>query len=222
METGPTHQNHSSRRRRHHEDREWLEETEHAGALPGWTPLCLWQTCDQYRCISLVLVVLLTLVWVVVVVVVIFFPPFFAQVTDGSVVALVQKQVSAYNIANSFTFTRSLSRYGTLSPLLSSTSSVTDPCLFLLLPVICCLGKKLPLFTDPAPTLLIKILRKTAPFVSDPCDKVNSFYLKSRSVQLYCFHHRSVFLLQSQKGSYWAKKSHKDVISLENGCWWLS
>lgn len=69
METGPTHQNHSSRRRRHHKDREWLEETEHTGALPGWTPLCLWQTCDQYRCISLVLVVLLTLVWVVVVVV---------------------------------------------------------------------------------------------------------------------------------------------------------
>lgn len=32
--------------------------------------------------------------------------------TDGSLVALVQKQVSAYNIANSFTFTRSLSRYG--------------------------------------------------------------------------------------------------------------
>lgn len=37
------------------------------------------------------------------------------QVTDGSVVALVQKQVSAYNIANSFTFTRSLSRYGEFS-----------------------------------------------------------------------------------------------------------
>lgn len=35
-----------------------------------------------------------------------------SQVTDGSLVALVQKQVSAYNIANSFTFTRSLSRYG--------------------------------------------------------------------------------------------------------------
>ncbi|KAL4594068.1 plexin-A3, partial [Arapaima gigas] len=33
------------------------------------------------------------------------------QVTDGSLVALVQKQVSVYNIANSFTFTRSLSRY---------------------------------------------------------------------------------------------------------------
>ena len=34
------------------------------------------------------------------------------QVTDGSLVALVQKQVSAYNIANSITFTRSLRRYG--------------------------------------------------------------------------------------------------------------
>lgn len=34
------------------------------------------------------------------------------QVTDGSLVALVPKQVSAYNLANSFTFTRSLSRYG--------------------------------------------------------------------------------------------------------------
>lgn len=34
------------------------------------------------------------------------------QVTDGSLVALVPKQVSAYNMANSFTFTRSLSRYG--------------------------------------------------------------------------------------------------------------
>lgn len=33
--------------------------------------------------------------------------------TDGSLVALVPKQVSAYNMANSFTFTRSLSRYGT-------------------------------------------------------------------------------------------------------------
>ncbi|XP_067884475.1 plexin-A3-like, partial [Heterodontus francisci] len=33
------------------------------------------------------------------------------QVTDGSAVALVPKQISAYNIANSFTFTRSLSRY---------------------------------------------------------------------------------------------------------------
>lgn len=34
------------------------------------------------------------------------------QVTDGSLVALVPKQVSAYNMASSFTFTRSLSRYG--------------------------------------------------------------------------------------------------------------
>ncbi|XP_067833678.1 plexin A3-like, partial [Heptranchias perlo] len=33
------------------------------------------------------------------------------QVTDGSAVALVPKQISAYNIVNSFTFTRSLSRY---------------------------------------------------------------------------------------------------------------
>uniref|UniRef100_A0A452R7E3 Plexin A3 n=1 Tax=Ursus americanus TaxID=9643 RepID=A0A452R7E3_URSAM len=32
------------------------------------------------------------------------------QVTDGSLVALVPKQVSAYNMANSFTFTRSLSQ----------------------------------------------------------------------------------------------------------------
>lgn len=42
-------------------------------------------------------------------------PPFchwYLQVTDGSLVALVPKQVSAYNMANSFTFTRSLSRYG--------------------------------------------------------------------------------------------------------------
>ncbi|KAK1801071.1 hypothetical protein P4O66_022778 [Electrophorus voltai] len=43
------------------------------------------------------------------------------QVTDGSVVALVQKQVSAYNIANSFTFTRSLSRYA--ESLLRTSSS---------------------------------------------------------------------------------------------------
>lgn len=34
------------------------------------------------------------------------------QVTDGSLVALVPKQVCAYNMASSFTFTRSLSRYG--------------------------------------------------------------------------------------------------------------
>ena len=38
--------------------------------------------------------------------------PWHLQVTDGSLVALVPKQVSAYNMANSFTFTRSLSRYG--------------------------------------------------------------------------------------------------------------
>lgn len=35
-----------------------------------------------------------------------------AQVTDGSVIALVPKQNSAYNISNSSTFTKSLSRYG--------------------------------------------------------------------------------------------------------------
>lgn len=35
------------------------------------------------------------------------------QVTDGSVIALVPKQNSAYNISNSSTFTKSLSRYGT-------------------------------------------------------------------------------------------------------------
>ena len=34
------------------------------------------------------------------------------QVTDGSSVALVPKQTSAYNISNSSTFTKSLSRYG--------------------------------------------------------------------------------------------------------------
>lgn len=34
------------------------------------------------------------------------------QVTDGSAVALVPKQNSAYNISNSSTFTKSLSRYG--------------------------------------------------------------------------------------------------------------
>ncbi len=37
------------------------------------------------------------------------------QVTDGSVIALVPKQNSAYNISNSSTFTKSLSRYGTNS-----------------------------------------------------------------------------------------------------------
>uniref|UniRef100_A0AAX7TCX2 Plexin-A3 n=1 Tax=Astatotilapia calliptera TaxID=8154 RepID=A0AAX7TCX2_ASTCA len=46
------------------------------------------------------------------------------QVTDGSVVALVQKQVSAYNIANSFTFTRSLSRYESLLRTSSSPDSL--------------------------------------------------------------------------------------------------
>lgn len=35
------------------------------------------------------------------------------QVTDGSLIALVPKQNSAYNISNSSTFTKSLSRYGT-------------------------------------------------------------------------------------------------------------
>lgn len=34
------------------------------------------------------------------------------QVTDGSVIALVPKQNSAYNISNSSTITKSLSRYG--------------------------------------------------------------------------------------------------------------
>lgn len=37
---------------------------------------------------------------------------FVVQVTDGSVIALVPKQNSAYNISNSSTFTKSLSRYG--------------------------------------------------------------------------------------------------------------
>ena len=40
------------------------------------------------------------------------FPNFPSQVTDGSVIALVPKQNSAYNISNSSTFTKSLSRYG--------------------------------------------------------------------------------------------------------------
>lgn len=39
-------------------------------------------------------------------------PSFCPQVTDGSSVALVPKQTSAYNISNSSTFTKSLSRYG--------------------------------------------------------------------------------------------------------------
>lgn len=34
------------------------------------------------------------------------------QVTDGSVIALVPKQNSAYNISTSSTFTKSLNRYG--------------------------------------------------------------------------------------------------------------
>ncbi len=42
----------------------------------------------------------------------------FMQVTDGSVIALVPKQNSAYNISNSSTFTKSLSRYGTITILL--------------------------------------------------------------------------------------------------------
>uniref|UniRef100_A0A671QHC6 Plexin A3 n=1 Tax=Sinocyclocheilus anshuiensis TaxID=1608454 RepID=A0A671QHC6_9TELE len=46
------------------------------------------------------------------------------QVTDGSLVALVQKQVSAYNIANSFTFTRSLSRYESMLRTASSPDSL--------------------------------------------------------------------------------------------------
>ncbi|KAJ3583199.1 hypothetical protein NHX12_034201 [Muraenolepis orangiensis] len=46
------------------------------------------------------------------------------SVTDGSLVALVQKQVSAYNIANSFTFTRSLSRYESLLRTSSSPDSL--------------------------------------------------------------------------------------------------
>ncbi|KAM7411082.1 hypothetical protein PAMA_021184 [Pampus argenteus] len=46
------------------------------------------------------------------------------QVTDGSLVALVQKQVSAYNITNSFTFTRSLSRYESLLRTSSSPDSL--------------------------------------------------------------------------------------------------
>lgn len=39
---------------------------------------------------------------------------FDVQVTDGSVIALVPKQNSASNISNSSTFTKSLSRYGTI------------------------------------------------------------------------------------------------------------
>ncbi|XP_043936201.1 plexin-A3 [Protopterus annectens] len=46
------------------------------------------------------------------------------QVTDGSTVALIPKQISAYNIANSFTFTRSLSRYESLLRTSSSPDSL--------------------------------------------------------------------------------------------------
>nr|XP_033778727.1 plexin-A3 isoform X2 [Geotrypetes seraphini] len=46
------------------------------------------------------------------------------QMTDGSTVALVPKQISAYNIANSFTFTRSLSRYESLLRTSSSPDSL--------------------------------------------------------------------------------------------------
>ncbi|XP_038638490.1 plexin A3-like [Scyliorhinus canicula] len=46
------------------------------------------------------------------------------QVTDGSAVALVPKQISAYNIANSFTFTRSLSRYESMLRTASSPDSM--------------------------------------------------------------------------------------------------
>ncbi|KAM6151718.1 plexin-A3 isoform 2-T2 [Rhynchocyon petersi] len=46
------------------------------------------------------------------------------QVTDGSLVALVPKQISAYNMANSFTFTRSLSRYESLLRTASSPDSL--------------------------------------------------------------------------------------------------
>ncbi|XP_075434416.1 plexin-A3-like [Ascaphus truei] len=46
------------------------------------------------------------------------------QVADGSSVALIPKQVSAYNITNSFTFTRSLSRYESLLRTSSSPDSL--------------------------------------------------------------------------------------------------
>uniref|UniRef100_A0A8C8WZP8 Plexin-A3 n=1 Tax=Panthera leo TaxID=9689 RepID=A0A8C8WZP8_PANLE len=46
------------------------------------------------------------------------------QVTDGSLVALVPKQVCAYNMASSFTFTRSLSRYESLLRTASSPDSL--------------------------------------------------------------------------------------------------
>ncbi|CAG5983039.1 unnamed protein product [Menidia menidia] len=47
------------------------------------------------------------------------------QVTDGSVIALVPKQNSAYNISNSSTFTKSLSRYGTREVLSCFVTQVT-------------------------------------------------------------------------------------------------
>lgn len=56
---------------------------------------------------------------------------FVVQVTDGSVIALVPKQNSAYNISNSSTFTKSLSRYGTAPipfvPRSCLNQSVNDP-----------------------------------------------------------------------------------------------
>ncbi|XP_060926482.1 plexin-A1-like [Limanda limanda] len=48
------------------------------------------------------------------------------QVTDGSVIALVPKQNSAYNISNSSTFTKSLSRYGTRGVSMLRTASSPD------------------------------------------------------------------------------------------------
>ncbi|TWW56342.1 Plexin-A1 [Takifugu flavidus] len=46
------------------------------------------------------------------------------QVTDGSVIALVPKQNSAYNISNSSTFTKSLSRYESMLRTASSPDSL--------------------------------------------------------------------------------------------------
>ncbi|XP_064422468.1 plexin-A1 [Latimeria chalumnae] len=46
------------------------------------------------------------------------------QVTDGSIVALVPKQTSAYNISNSSTFTKSLSRYESMLRTASSPDSL--------------------------------------------------------------------------------------------------
>ncbi|KAF6731883.1 Plexin-A1 [Oryzias melastigma] len=48
------------------------------------------------------------------------------QVMDGSVIALVPKQNSAYNISNSSTFTKSLSRYGTKEESMLRTASSPD------------------------------------------------------------------------------------------------